>query len=279
MHPIDDARAFYAEEIEAVAGLRDPRITDALRRVPRERFLGPGPWQMLVAGDVGGPARRETADDDPRRVYHNVALGLRPSRSIFNGQPSLLAGFIDRLGLQPGESVAHVGSGAGYYTAIMAEVVGASGRVFALELDEELRAQAETNLAAWPQVSMAMVPDRVDAVLVNAGATHPPRRWLDLLSDRGRMLVPLTVASGPDPMGGGLVLDVRRDGDTWSAVFTTPVSIYHCIGERSEDAEKQLRVALQNGSWRAVAALRVDAHERGDGCVVHTDDVCVVRGS
>jgi protein-L-isoaspartate(D-aspartate) O-methyltransferase len=57
---------------------------------------------------------------------------------LFNGAPALLARLIDLLALRPGSRVLHVGAGTGYYSALMAHVVGASGSVLALEVDEPL---------------------------------------------------------------------------------------------------------------------------------------------
>ena len=44
---LDLRRRFFAEEIEAVAKLRSPRLVDAFAAVPRERFLPAGPWAVL----------------------------------------------------------------------------------------------------------------------------------------------------------------------------------------------------------------------------------------
>ena len=61
-----------------------------------------------------------------------------PSRFLNNGQPSFVAKLIDALELRAGESVAHVGAGTGYFTAVIAATLGPSGRVTAIELDQEL---------------------------------------------------------------------------------------------------------------------------------------------
>jgi protein-L-isoaspartate(D-aspartate) O-methyltransferase len=71
---------------------------------------------------------------------------------INNGQPSLWAYLLDRLDLMPGEQVLHLGCGTGYYTAIIAELVGLAGRVTAVEIDTTLAEKAEEALVNWPQV-------------------------------------------------------------------------------------------------------------------------------
>lgn len=65
--------------------------------------------------------------DDPRQLYHNVVVVLDKAADINNGQPSALACWIDAMGLKSGERAYHLGCGVGYYTAIIAEVVGPEG--------------------------------------------------------------------------------------------------------------------------------------------------------
>jgi protein-L-isoaspartate(D-aspartate) O-methyltransferase len=120
-------RRFFAEEIQAVANLRTPALVEALASVPREAFLPPGPWTIRAEGDMGGPMR-QTPDADPRHVSHNVSVGIEPARMLFNGAPSFVGIGIDALGLTAGNRVLHVGCGRGYYSAVLAECVGGSGR-------------------------------------------------------------------------------------------------------------------------------------------------------
>jgi protein-L-isoaspartate(D-aspartate) O-methyltransferase len=129
---LDDYRRFYAEEIEQVASLSSPALVDAFARVPREKFLGPPPWQlasaevraMAAAGLIQAAYRTAS---EPRHLYHNVVVVLDRAKDINNGQPSALASWIDALDLKRGDRVYHMGCGVGYYTAIMAEMVGPAG--------------------------------------------------------------------------------------------------------------------------------------------------------
>src|SRR5436309_10813117 len=147
MTTLDLRRRFFAEELEAVCKLRSPHLVDAFATVPREQFLGPGPWMVLAESpsmpgaasfSAAGLNLRTTPDADPGRVYHNIAVAIDPARQLFNGQPGTLAVWLDALDLAPGARVLHVGAGLGYYTAIMAQAVGPSGRVVAFEVDETL---------------------------------------------------------------------------------------------------------------------------------------------
>ena len=172
-------RRFFAEEIQVASNLQSPAVIDALAAVPRERFLPPGPWTIRSESDFGGPPR-QTPTDDPRCVYHNVAVAIDPARMLFNGAPGLVGLAIDRLRLGPGERALHVGTGTGYFTALMGHCVGAAGRVVGIEVDEELAAKARANLASMPWVTVrpgdgrGPLGETFDAILVNAGMTHAP---------------------------------------------------------------------------------------------------------
>ena len=143
---IADARRFLAEEIRITANIRSPRLVDALASIPRERFLPPGPWLIRGVGDVAGPPRSPD-DADPRHVYHDVAIALDAERNLYNGQPSLIARWLDELALTPGEHVLHIGCGAGYFTSLIAHVVGETGRVDAVDVDAELADRARVAVA------------------------------------------------------------------------------------------------------------------------------------
>ena len=65
-----------------------------------------------------------TDDVDPRRLCHDVLVAIDETRRPNNGQPSLLARLFDQLGLARGDRMIHIGAGTGYYSAILAEIVG-----------------------------------------------------------------------------------------------------------------------------------------------------------
>jgi protein-L-isoaspartate(D-aspartate) O-methyltransferase len=112
---LEDYRRFYAEEIAAVTALRSPALVEAFAKVPRENFLGPGPWEIAGADFSMGPqvSYRATQDADPRRIYHNVVVVIDRKRNLNNGHPGTLAAWLDRLEVAPGEQVFHIGAGLG----------------------------------------------------------------------------------------------------------------------------------------------------------------------
>jgi protein-L-isoaspartate(D-aspartate) O-methyltransferase len=289
---LTEYRRFFAEEIEAVAKLRTPALVAALAAVPRERFLPPGPWTVLAGNDFM-PAdslwTMTTPDSDPRRVYHNIVVAIDPGRQLFNGQPSTLTAWMDMLGLAAGARVLHVGCGLGYYTALLAQAVGPAGRVLAYEVDELLAAEARQNLAfmSWVEArhgdASAAFDERFDAILVNAGVTHPLDAWLDALAPNGRMIVPLTsmmTAMGTN-LGKGLAWLVTNGEDSGSLAARNVglVSIYSAVGIRDESLNERLGKAMMAGpgQWQAVSRLRRDAHEASATCWFHTDRCCLSR--
>ena len=276
-------RRFFAEEIEACAGLKTPRLVEAFATIPRERFLGSGPWVTRSEADFAGPSRR-TPDADPRRVYHNVVLAIDPARQLFNGQPTTLGTWIDALDIRPGASVLHIGAGSGYYSAILAYTTGPAGRVVAIEIDEALAAQARRNLGAFPWVDVrhgdatAALTESFDAVLVNAGATHPQNVWLDALKRGGRLVLPLTVSLDPAvPIGKGIVLLATNDGDgsSFGARILTFVAIYSGQAIREGQMNALLGKALSRSSWPKLSRLRRDRHDELPSCWLHTDAFCL----
>jgi protein-L-isoaspartate(D-aspartate) O-methyltransferase len=145
------SRQYYAEELRAVADLQSESLVRAFAKVPREHFLGAGPWRVF---SPGSETDWSTRDGDPRHLYHNLLVVIDAQRHLNNGYPSFLAFLIDKLRLQLGEHVVHIGCGTGYYTAIMADVVGFQGHVTAMEIDPGLAARAHSNLSCLPHVEV-----------------------------------------------------------------------------------------------------------------------------
>jgi protein-L-isoaspartate(D-aspartate) O-methyltransferase len=281
-------RRFYAEEVAAVAGVHDEALVQAFAHVPRERFLGPGPWKVAgvrISGTGIGVGYTLSPDADPRRILHNILVGIDPERLLNNGQPSALAAWIDALALSAGESVLHVGAGVGYYTAIIGHMLGPSGHVTGVEIDEELAARAADAVAGMPDLGNVEIvaadgstydPGPVDAILVNAGVTHPQPVWLDRLRDGGRLILPLTYAPPGQPNGTGVMVGVTRQTGGYAARILGPVAIYPCEGAR-RDASNALvaGVMAKLATAGTVRSLRRDAHEATDRCWLHDVDCCL----
>lgn len=273
-----DYRRVFAEIVCACAGTSDRRLLDAFASVPRERFMGPGPWKF----NHHGGTYAETPSDNPVYLYHDKIFAIDPERGLNNGLPSFLAFLIDALALAPGDRVAHVGTGVGYYTAIMAELVCPTGAVYGYEVDPDLDRRSQENLAAYRHVDCSggsgvdLARTGFDALFVNAGATHPLPNWLDALAPGGRLVLPMTGSRG------GVVMKITRPADpdarAYAAAFLSFVRIYHCEGARDPRAEKALDRALRKGGPKEVTTLRRDRHRRDASCWLHGRGWCLSRG-
>jgi protein-L-isoaspartate(D-aspartate) O-methyltransferase len=277
-------RRRYAEDIRAASRLRSAALVRAFAVVPRERFLGPGPWQILGAepslwrglprSTPGG--YRMTPDSDPKHLYQNVLVAIDPSRRLNNGLPSGIAFWLDALDLHAGDDALHVGCGTGYYTAIMAEVVGPDGRVIGVEIDAGLAPRARENLAYLGNVEVLHgdggegTGASFDAIFINAGASYPRDVWLDSLKPGGRLILPLTTDEGK-----GGMLKVERGEGGYAARFLSTVSVFPCVGSRDAESSLRLSRALAGGRPKSVQSLRRGGHEADGTCWLHGRGFCL----
>lgn len=280
MTGLDELRRFYAEELRAVANLQSEALVRAFAKVRREDFLGPGPWQVF---SPHSESDRTTKDADPRHLYHNLLVVIDAERHLNNGHPSFLAFLIEQLELKESEHVVHIGCGPGYYTAVMAEVVGRAGHVTAIEIDSQLAGRARSNLNYLPHVDVieadggAYDPGPSDGILVNAGATHPRATWLDSLRAGGRLLLPLTVANESDASYSGHTLKIKRQENGYAARFISEVGIFPCLGARDPQLNDKLKKAFERGDAKSVESVRRDAHDEQESCWLHDEQFCLSK--
>ena len=277
-------RAAYAKQILAAAQIMDnARLEAASGATRREDFLGPGPWWILrwLRDYVTTP------DADPVYLYTNDLVGILPERHLNNGQPSLHAHLIHRASPAAGEHVVHIGTGTGYYTAILAHLVGPSGRVTGIEYEPELAARAKANFAAYPNVNIiegdgALVSfDTADVIYVNAGCTRPATSWLDRLADGGRLILPMTSDQGFGAKSleriasAGAVFRIERRAEDYLAFWISPVAIFPCAGSRDEASERALAEAFAKGGWQKVTRLHRNQEIAEERCWVRGPGWCL----
>jgi protein-L-isoaspartate(D-aspartate) O-methyltransferase len=254
MERIPASRLFFANLITANAGIPPgSELAAAFASTPREQFVGPPPWKIFTRqGYI------QTPSDDPAVLYQDVVVSLGSEAPLNNGQPSLHAACIAALAPRKGEQVVHVGAGTGYYTTLLAKLVGEIGTVDAYEIEPTLAQRATTNLAELPHVKVhlrsgaAGTLPQCDVLYVNAGATHPLAVWLDALRPNARLIFPLTPTEEP----GAMLLITKQQAISYAARFLMQVQFVPCVGARDETAEKRLSQAFRKGSWSNVKSLR-----------------------
>jgi protein-L-isoaspartate(D-aspartate) O-methyltransferase len=268
---IETVRRFYAEELCRLNHISNPAILAAFATVPRERFVGPGPWIIQRLGESW-----KTGDTDARHVYLDALIVLDETRHLNNGQPSLWAFHLDELGISPGDHILHLGCGTGYYTAIMAELTGSQGKVTAVEIDESLAARARIALAPWPQVSVfqgsgALGPFQPsDVIAVSAGATHPLPAWLAAVKPQGKLLFPLTSTRGP-----GTMAHLKRESADWfHAELISSAFFVDFLGARDTAVGNELAKVLKRDHGASVRSLRCDPHRPDSTCWLHGNGWC-----
>jgi len=256
-------RSFYAEYVVAQTGSHDQSVVNAFASVDRQRYCGRGPWKVWTAAGY-----IETPSADPVFLYQDILIGLLPERMINNGQPGLHAQCLVSVQVQPKDRVVHVGVGSGYYTAILAELVGPEGMVSGFEIVSQLAERARDNLREYSHVLVdccsgaeGELPS-ADVVYVNAGATEPMPAWLDALRPGGRLIFPLTPEVG---MGGMLLVTKLRSGE-YDARFVSPAQFIPCLGARDTETAVRLAEAFQRGDQGNVRRLHRSSQPEAKNC-------------
>ena len=188
---------------------------------------------------------------------------------------------------RPGEHVVHVGAGLGYDSAIMAHLVGAGGRVTAIEFGAGLAQRAAANFGSNANVRViqgdgaTVMFDPADVIYVNAGATRPADAWLARLRDGGRLVLPLTTDKGfRSPEAGpierrGAVFVITRRGTDFVARWVSAVAIFPCEEMRDEASERALAAALAKGERKRVARLYRSGDVAEERCWLRAPDWCL----
>ncbi len=248
-------RAFYAKLVAAAGGPLRDRLEQAFATVRRESFLGAGPW---LARSIYDESYVQTPTDDPIHLYQNLLFALIGEKGINNGEPCLHGQLLGALSPREGDTVVHIGCGTGYYTAILAHLVGPAGKVIGYEVNADLARRAADNLAAWGNVEVRCASGvtgalpKGDAIYVNAGATHPAAAWLDALNEGGRLVFPL---SGMQTSNAGVSLLVQRRHHAFSARVIGYCVFIPCEGAFDRTEARAVTAAFRSGALWMIASL------------------------
>jgi protein-L-isoaspartate(D-aspartate) O-methyltransferase len=173
--------------------ITDPRVLDAVRRVPREEFV---------------------PDSLKHKAYDDCALPIGWEQTI--SQPYTVAFMCQAARLRGSDVVLEIGTGSGYGAAVLSQLAQA---VHTVERIEPLYYAAAERLAAlgYDNVrvhlddgSLGLVREApFDAILCTAGAEHLPTPYQDQLSDGGRLVIPI------GPKSHQQMFRFTRHGDDW----------------------------------------------------------------
>lgn len=187
------ARDRMVERQIAARGVRDPRVLEAMRQVPRHLFV---------------PERHRG------EAYADRALPNAEGQTI--SQPYMVALMTEALAVSPGNRVLEVGTGSGYQAAVLARLGAA---VFSIERHPALAAAARTALAeaGSGQVVVSVgdgsegLPAEApfDRILVTAAAPEVPRALQEQLAAGGRLVIPV----GPRSMQHLVVVSRLESGE------------------------------------------------------------------
>lgn len=237
---LSEIRSFFARQMAAASNSADPRLERIFELVPREAFMPPGPWHMMV-----NQRYLETPSADPAYLYQNALFALKAEKRINNGEPFLHAAWIGAAAPQGGESICHIGAGSGYYTALLSMLTLPGGSVTAFEIDRDLFELARMNLAPFESVDVVhadatrrRLPSS-DLVYVNAAVVAPPVSWLEALKPNGRIIFPWHLGKS-----GSLAVIVRRETIAFSVRPLMPSWFIPCVGA-SDDVESRKVPSLQ----------------------------------
>ncbi|WP_405796238.1 methyltransferase, FxLD system [Streptomyces sp. NBC_01506] len=176
-------RNVLVDKIRESGYARTPAVETALRTVPRHLFVP-----------------EATLED----AYANTVVDVKfdtDGRSIScASQPEIVALMLDQLEAQPGERILELGAGTGYNAALLAHLVGETGHVTTIDVDDDLVEGARAHLvsAGFTNVE-ALTRDGAlghaegapyDRIIATVGAHGVPHAWMRQLAPGGRLLVP-----------------------------------------------------------------------------------------
>jgi protein-L-isoaspartate(D-aspartate) O-methyltransferase len=172
------------DDLKARKCFQTPGVEAAFRAVLRHHFLPGTPWETVYSD------RAISAKQDQEGQWLSSS-----------SQPAIMAIMLEQLGLEPGHKVLEIGAGTGYNAALMAHIVGETGQVITVDIDEDLVQAAREHLraAGFEQVQVVCadggygVPELApfDRIILTVGAPDIIPAWWEQLKPDGRIVLPL----------------------------------------------------------------------------------------
>lgn len=190
--------------------IHNPRLAAAFGAVPREVFV---------------------PNVELSQAYRDEAIVTRwdgEGRPLSSSsQPAMMATMLEQLGVEPGHRVLEIGTGTGYNAALLARLVGATGHVVSVDIDEDVTRQARDHLdqAGCPKVEVVHADGAdgwppgapYDRIILTASTRDLAPAWLAQLAAAGRLVLPLSLR--------GMQRSVALE---WAGDHLSSVSIEDC---------------------------------------------------
>ena len=239
-----------ADYITGWGTFQTPQVEAAFRTVPRHLFL-PG-------------IDLETAYGRKPVVTRRAADGSSVSSA---SSPKLVATMLEQLNVAPGGKVLEIGAATGINAALLAELVGPTGTVVTIELDEDLAdgAAASLHTAGYPQVNVICGDGALghpadapyDRIIVTAEAWDIVPAWWEQLAAGGRLVVPLRLH------GSGLTRAVAFDLREPDLMVSASAVVCGFVPMRGVAEHHEHHVRLADD-----VAIKVDAGDLPDGAAL-----------
>jgi protein-L-isoaspartate(D-aspartate) O-methyltransferase len=189
LEPDQVLRNAMVKKLKAEGYLTEPTVEQAMLSVPRHKFAH---WLTLEQ------AHAFAAHPLPGTTEHTMS-------TISN--PNAVAVMLEPLELQPGHRVLEIGAGSGYNAALIAQIIGESGHVTTVDIEDFIVQTARANLAAtgYERVEVILGDGGLgyaprapyDRITATVGAWEIPLEWFDQLAPNGRIAVPLHLSGDP----------------------------------------------------------------------------------
>jgi protein-L-isoaspartate(D-aspartate) O-methyltransferase len=227
--PTDIERLHNAQVAQLLVGgsIRSTSVAAAFRAVPRHLFLPSIP---------------------PEKVYRDEAIVTKVEEKVplsSSSQPSLMAMMLEQLGLEPGHRVLEIGTATGYNAALMAHIVGPTGHVVTIDIDEDLVEGAREHLAAagYPDVEVTCRdggygwPEGApyDRIILTVGSWDIAPAWIEQLAPGGRLVIPLALVGQTQE---SVAFEWR--GDHLESVSTRICGFIHLRGDYRRPEERTI---------------------------------------
>jgi len=161
--------------------LKTPRIIEAFSKIKRVDFL---------------------PEDIKNLAELNEALPISSGQTI--SQPLVVAFMLEQLQPQQRDKILDIGSGSGWTTALLAEIIGPKGKIIAIEIVPELKEFGEQNVVKYNFIEKGIAEficadgskgykkeAPFDKILASASAEKIPQTWKEQLKIGGRIVTPI----------------------------------------------------------------------------------------